>query len=349
MPKNFKKQPEPPAFDDDESDETFDDLMRSDFVVEARDRCTLGKPRCIALKKWDDTFVRIAPPVDRAEHASRRGADDRRDRHAVNRLIDSLGLPKSLTGPSSLHAVDELAAALFADAPNFGPAIQAIRSSAMAHIRRGTRWMQFRPIVIQSAPGAGKTRLVHQLAQLSGVPMLYLDCASMSNLAPILGLDAAWSTSRSSEIMEAIARENVANPVVVLDELDKLRDYGRNAGPQPSEALVGLLEKRSAAAHLDHFTQLTIDMSFINWVILVNDIEKLSQPLLDRCQVIRLPPPTPGEIEQIAAREIDHRGLEPELVATLIKAVRVGKITSLRKLHKLLDAAAAAAARPLLN
>lgn len=348
MPKNTKNQPKLASFELD-SDAAQNDIMRSDFLFEARDRSTLGKPRFIALKEWDDAFVRIVPPIDRSEHTSRRGADDRRDRHAVNRLIDTLGLPKSLTGPSSLHAVDELAAALFADAPNFAPAIEAIRTSAMTHIRRGARWMQFRPTVIQSAPGAGKTRLVHQLAAVSGVPMLYLDCASMTNLTPILGQDASWTNSRSSEIMEALARLNVANPVVVLDELDKLKDYGRNSGPQPSESLVGLLEKRSAAAHLDHFTQLTVDMSFINWVILVNDTERLSQPLLDRCQVVRLPPPSTGEIELIAAREIERRGLEPALVGTLIKAVRVGKITSLRKLHKLLDAAAAASARPLLN
>ena len=53
--------------------------------------------------------------------------------------------------------------------------------------RRGARWVQFRPAVIESSPGAGKTRLTHRLSELSGVPLSYLDCSSMSNLSPILG------------------------------------------------------------------------------------------------------------------------------------------------------------------
>jgi hypothetical protein len=60
-------------------------------------------------------------------------------------------------------------------------------------------------------------------------------------------------------------------------------------------------------------------------------------------------PPTPQEIADIAAREIERRGLEPELVTTISKSVRQGKITSLRTLHKLLDAAGAASARSTLN
>lgn len=134
-----------------------------------------------------------------------------------------------------------------------------------------------------------------------------------------------------------------------LDELDKIRDLSRHGSPRPSEALVGLFEKRSAANHLDNYLQLAVDLSFINWVILVNDLSRISQPLLDRCQVVRLAPPSPKEIAQIASLEIERRGLDPALVEVITKSVRGGKITSLRTLHKLLDAASAASARPILN
>ncbi|HTN62756.1 MAG TPA: AAA family ATPase [Devosia sp.] len=238
---------------------------------------------------------------------------------------------------------------MFAEAPNFGPAIEAIRQSAQLHSRRGARWLQFRPLVIESSPGAGKTRLAHLLAELSGLPLVYLDCATMTNLSPIISSDSIWSNARHSDIMQALANSASANVIVVLDELDKLRDMSRNGSPKPSEALVGLLEKRSAAAHMDNYLQLAVDLSFINWIILVNDATRLSQPFLDRCKVIRMAPPTPQEIADIAAREIERRGLEPELVITITKSVRSGQITSLRTLHKLLDAAAAASARSILN
>lgn len=143
-------------------------LMHEDFLLEARDRAVVGKPRMLALKNYDEAFVRIVPPIDREAHASRRGASDRKDRHSVNRLINGLTVPQTLAGPSTLHAVDELAATLFDEAPNFSAPIQAIRSNAQANIRMGARWLQFKPLVIESGPGSGKTRLVHRLAQLCG-------------------------------------------------------------------------------------------------------------------------------------------------------------------------------------
>lgn len=334
---------------DDDDDEALLDLMRSDFALEAEDRAILGQPRLLALNRHDRPFVRIAPAVSIDEHNARRGADDRRDRHAVRRLIERLGEIKDLSGPGTLDEVDEFAANVFAQAPNFSQAVEAIRQSAQVHIRRGARWLQIRPLVIESGPGVGKTRLAHILAEASGLTMVYLDCAAMTNMTPIISQDSSWSGSRHSDIMQALASSASANVIVVLDELDKLRDMSRNGSPKPSEALVGLLEKRSAAAHMDNYLQLAVDLSFINWIILVNDLTRLAQPFLDRCQVIRLTPPTPTEIATIAAREIARRGLEPELVTAITKSVRQGKITSLRTLHKLLDAAAAASARSILH
>lgn len=349
MMKNWKMTSGSGLEPDADDDEELRKLLHSDFVFEAEDRANLGKPRLLALEGYDRPFVRIAQQISMDEHDARRGSDGRRDRHAVRRLIEGLGEIKDLKGPATSDAVDAFAAKVFADAPNFGRAIEAIRQSAQVHIRRGARWLQFRPLVIESAPGAGKTRLVHLLAEASSLPLVYLDCAAMTTLTPILSQDGSWGNSRQSDIMQALASTTSANVIVVLDELDKLRDMSRNGSPKPSEALVGLLEKRSAAAHMDNYLQLAVDLSFINWIILVNDATRLSQPFLDRCQIIRMAPPTPQEIADIATREIERRGLEPELVALITKAVRKGKITSVRTLHKALDAAKAASARSTLN
>jgi len=349
MMKNWKMTSGPGPEPDADDDEELNRLMRTDFVFEAEARTNLGKPRLLALEGYDRPFVRIAPQISMDEHNAPRGADDRRDRHAVRRLIECLGEIKDLKGPATSDAVDEFASKVFAEAPNFGRAIEAIRRSAQVHIGRGARWLQIRPLVIESGPGSGKTRLVHLLAEASGLEMVYLDCAAMTNVSPIISQDGSWSNSRQSDIMQALANSASANVIVVLDELDKLRDMSRNGSPKPSEALVGLLEKRSAAAHMDNYLQLAVDLSFINWIILVNDATRLSQPFLDRCQIIRMAPPTPQEIADIAALEIERRGLEPELVITITKAVRSGKITSLRTLHKLLDVANAASARSTLN
>ena len=345
--KTWKMIPGPNPEPDD--DEALQDLMRSDFVIEAHDRTIVGKPRAVALQGLDQPFVRLASNPGLAEQEARRGAGDRRDHLAVHRLAERLSEIKTLSGPWTTHQIDELAAALFAEASNFAPVVEAIRRSAQLIIRRGARWLQFRPIIIQSGSGIGKTRFAHRLAELSGLQLVYLDCAAMTNLSPILSQDATWSGARVSEVVQAVGNARSANLIVCLDELDKTRDYGRHTGPKPSEALVGLFEKRSAANHLDNYIQLAVDLSFISWIILVNDLSRISQPVIDRCEVIRLPPPSPDDIAQIASREIEHRGLQPELLAAVTAQVRAGKITSLRTLAKLLDAASAAASRPILN
>ena len=334
---------------DDDSAKLVNLGIREDFIYEVKERAQLGKPRLLQLKGWSHPFVRIVPPLNDSDQRDRPGASDRRNSSTVNRIVDRLSDVKSLDGPASIHAVDEMAAKLFAEAQNFAPAIEAIRNSAHVHIRRGAQWLQIKPIVIQSPPGAGKTTFVNKLAAAAGLQLVYLDCSAMSTISPIVSQDSSWGNSRHSEIIEGLRQSSSANLIVCLDELDKLRDYGRHSNPEPSEAVVGLLEKRSAAAHVDSFLQLQVDVSFINWIILVNDLDRLSKQLLDRCQVIRLPPPSPADIGHIAAQEIERRGLEPELVEPIREAVRKGKITSLRKLHKLLDAAAAASSRPRLH
>src|SRR5690554_506749 len=212
-----------PVLEPDDDDEALADLMRSDFVFEAYGRAAMGKPRALALDGFEQAVVRLVSRLDRDEHDARRGASDRRDGMAVNRLIRRLDEVKTLTGPATTHAVDELAAALFAEAANFAAAIETIRRSAQVIIRGGARWLQFRPLIIESAPGAGKTRFADRLAALSGLKLVYLDCAAMTNLTPILGQDASWSGARHSEIIEALANGRSANLIVCLDELDKLR------------------------------------------------------------------------------------------------------------------------------
>ena len=332
-----------------DGDEVLQNLMRSDFLLEAYERTVRGRPRAIALDGFDEPFVRLTEPVTPSELQSRRGGNDRRDLLTVSRLTTGLSEMKTLAGPTTTHAVDELAAALFAEASNFAPVIEAIRRSAQVIIRRGARWLQFRPIVVLSGPGIGKTRFAHLLAKLSGLQLVYLDCAAMTNLSPIISQDSTWSGARASEVIGGLANSSSANLIVCLDELDKVRDYGRHTSPEPSQALVGLLEKQSAASFLDNYLQLAVDLSFINWIILVNDLSRISQPLLDRCELIRLPPPSPDDVARIAAREIERRGLEPELLDAITAQVRAGNITSLRTLSKLLDAASAAASRPILN
>jgi hypothetical protein len=69
------------------------------------------------------------------------------------------------------------------------------------------------PLVIESAAGAGKTRFVHRLAALSDPKLVYFDCATMTNMTPIISQDATRSGARHSEIIEGLASRS-AHPIV---------------------------------------------------------------------------------------------------------------------------------------
>lgn len=325
------------------------DLERNDYAAEVMDRTAMGKPRVFNLDGWNTVHIRIIDPkVDFENQAKRRGGEQRRQQ-AGTELTLGLCEIKSLVGPRTEHQVDQMAAALHAQAPNFSPVTEAIRRSAQASIRGGAKWLQFKPILIESDPGLGKTRFAHLLGEASRLEMIYLDCSLMTTTGSLISTDGVWSNSRASELIERLSRTNCANPLIVVDEFDKLTDHSRGAPEFASEKLLGVLEQRSAKAYQDQFLQLTVDLSFCNWILMANDISRIAKPIIDRCIVVRLPSLKPRDIETIAESEIARRGLDPELLPALVQAVRSGRLSSLRTLNKALDAAAAAASRPRLH
>lgn len=326
--------------------DTAAEPLWSDAELDAIDRTTIGRPRMA----WgsDAVFVRLSPAPDVTTYAARRGGERAMGYTAFD-TVKALSEPLTLRGPASSHAIDELAARVFERAPNFAVPLQTLRRSAQSMLRRGARYLQFKPLLIESPPGIGKTSWAMRLADASGLPALYLDATAMTTTGPIVSSDSVWSTSRASEVVQVLAREQVANPIIILDELDKLHNLSSHARPDATEIMLPLLEQRTAAAHVDHFLQSRVDLSFINWILLCNDLNRIAKPVRDRCIVIRMAAPSVDEIADIARREVARRGLAPELIPPLVRAVRSGRLSSLRKLHKALDAAAAAAARPLLN
>lgn len=133
-----------------------------------------GRPRTVQLTSGPFSVMRLtdASPLALAGNLA---FDKASDAVAKRRLLESLDQPLTLEGPGSCDAIDAAIGAVFEVFSHFGPALQAIRESAQLNVTRGASWFGFRPLLIVSGPGRGKTSLASKLASISGLPMVMLD------------------------------------------------------------------------------------------------------------------------------------------------------------------------------
>ena len=172
------------------------------------------------------------------------------------------------------------------------------------------------PAVLLVGPaGIGKTEAARWLADQLVLPFRVFDMASTQSSSPLAGSESFWSNSEPGQLFELLAYQPLANPVVVLDELDK----ASNGRPQydPLAALYTLLEPPSARNFIDlSIRDFSIDASYVNWMAAANELEAILGPLRSRltstaqagagqkhCSVDLQPTPRRVELGQRLCRE----------------------------------------------
>jgi ATP-dependent Lon protease len=137
-------------------------------------------------------------------------------------------------------------------------------------------------------PGGGKSRLVRRLAAALGIGLHRFDGAASGDNA-FGGTPRRWSSGEHAVPLEAVRRFKIANPLMMIDEIDKAAQRGNN-GSLPS-ALMPYLERETSVRFPDPFVQSDVDLSHVSYLLTANDDTALPSPLRDRLRVIKIPEP----------------------------------------------------------
>jgi MoxR-like ATPase len=157
-------------------------------------------------------------------------------------------------------------------------------------------------VLLVGQPGIGKTYFANALAQTLGLPdAMFISLAGETNGSALGGSSTFWSNSSPGKLFETLAwghnqTKPPANPLVILDEIDKISVGHYN----PLAALYSLLEEDTAKVFKDQsLSDLTIDTRFVRYVCTANTVTLIPEPLLTRMVVFHIDPPSTEQLRGV--------------------------------------------------
>jgi hypothetical protein len=275
----------------------------------------------------------------------------REDREALKVFEDGV----SLVVVSSEARADVIASSLHEEMPWMAPATERIWHEMRRSVRNGDLGLRLRPLLLDGPPGIGKSHWARLLANLVGVPSTVVEATSENASFAIVGTQKGWGSSHPGRLIQTIMSHQIANPVMIIDEIEKCGNPTSTSGTTFNlpQALLPLFEPLTSASWPCPYFQLKFDMRWVMWVLTSNNAALLPAPLLSRCPPLCLGPLTVHDLNGFACQQGLKRNLPDDGIAAIIEVIAsigpdVSRL-SLRTVVRMLDDLEMHLQRPILH
>lgn len=286
---------------------------------------------------------RIEPEHDRFEHL--------KGYQTVEKRYAALTGPLPLRGAAAMtrdrSGVVRLVAAMTSAAPWMGDVAAVVEEQVELALWAGSPWLRLRPLLIVGGPGSGKSHFARALAEVSGCALMQLPLGGDNDNRSLGGTARGWTGAQPALPIVGMAQGGTANPVVVLDELDKVSPDRRHGNAW--DTLLSMLEPVTADTWYDRCLMAAVDLRHVVWIATANDLHPLPPPLLSRFDVVRVTGPGPAHVPGLLSRFrlewAERNGVAPATMPALTAAAEAllvdhyGRTRSLRQLRRGLELA----------